>query len=774
MSAASPRTVPVTIDRNAPLPPAEDFAALKTQAVMDWLPEWCAGIWTDFNDHDPGIMILEQLIYASTELPYRANLPMPRLLRDAKGAIPWAANSLYSPIDILPMEPLTADDYARLLYDRIPSLIYASVAALPLPLPAGGVAPGIGGRLQACVAVSPDARPEAVKEALAQAGLLLARQCNLGERFESVVLQPFVFFELNITVRLAPGAAPDTVRDNLYLAARQALLPGPTFRTLARALYDETIDAALSGPLLARGVLEDADLPRLWQWSEAKVRTAQAILGATGVEAVTSIVFSNEAALLAQARVDTPQLYAPALVATVTPLAPDNSTPGTQAVYSVTLTNAPTSPPSPPAVGSADARTNPYIQTGGEDPTVQFVRLLPVSTWEMPPAAEEPSTVVEEYTSIQNTFPACFALQADSLPPDTTPLRRAQAWQLKGYLLVFEQLMANYFAQLAHTAEFFSNQPQSRTVFTQPLTSVPGVMPLLVGSEAGVLPADPTLAAAQAAAYWAEGLANPYINGLNTVAEDAAGRLKCRRRVLDHLLARFNENFPRTDRTTYETIVNRQDLLQAYPRVSVRRALAADLTSRVQPGQARPRSGLEEKMQLLLRRDTQSDPATPAGPSGPGRELVSDDFYFILETIRFLPRAGATGAGERWDVPQSAFKPGLFHVWLNWTMRPLTGAFVNYVQACVGENVPAHLWSRHIWLETHPHAGPNVARFRQLLGAWAEDGYPPLVLAPPPLATDSPPPPDTISVCRGTPAAALFAWLLDPSALPVVAAPASP
>ena len=33
-------------------------------------------VWTDYNLHDPGVTILEQLCYALTELAYRADLPV--------------------------------------------------------------------------------------------------------------------------------------------------------------------------------------------------------------------------------------------------------------------------------------------------------------------------------------------------------------------------------------------------------------------------------------------------------------------------------------------------------------------------------------------------------------------------------------------------------------------------------------------------------------------------------------------------------------------------
>ncbi len=49
-----------------------------------------------------------------------------------------------------------------------------------------------------------------------------------------------------------------------------------------------------------------------------------------------------------------------------------------------------------------------------------------------------------EYVSIQNEFPVIYGIGPDGLPDGATLQRKAQALQLKGYLLFFDQLLANY------------------------------------------------------------------------------------------------------------------------------------------------------------------------------------------------------------------------------------------------------------------------------------------------------------------------------------------
>jgi hypothetical protein len=75
-----------------------------------------------------------------------------------------------------------------------------------------------------------------------------------------------------------------------------------------------------------------------------------------------------------------------------------------------------------------------------------------------------------QYTSIQEQYPAVYGIGQDGLGRDATPLRRAQAKQFKGYLAVFEQVMADYLAQLAHVRDLLSIDPTlDRSTFTQPI-----------------------------------------------------------------------------------------------------------------------------------------------------------------------------------------------------------------------------------------------------------------------------------------------------------------
>ena len=125
----------------------------------------------------------------------------------------------------------------------------------------------------------------------------------------------------------------------------------------------------------------------------------------------------------------------------------------------------------------------------------------------------------EDYFPVQYSLPRTYGTGTDGLPSHASTERRAQAHQLKAYLMAFEQILANATAQIAHTAQLFSIEPtETRTYFTR----------LLDGSNI-------------------EG-AGDVLNGLNAsalqqLAETREEFLERRNRFLNHLLARFGEEF---------------------------------------------------------------------------------------------------------------------------------------------------------------------------------------------------------------------------------------
>jgi len=109
---------PKSIKKNRVLPKSMDFRSLKREGV-EHIQDLSGKIWTDYNEHDPGITILENLCFALTELGYKSNFSIPDLFFSSNGEDRAFTKTFYKPTEILPSSPITTSDYRKLLIDNV-------------------------------------------------------------------------------------------------------------------------------------------------------------------------------------------------------------------------------------------------------------------------------------------------------------------------------------------------------------------------------------------------------------------------------------------------------------------------------------------------------------------------------------------------------------------------------------------------------------------------------------------------------------------------------
>lgn len=157
---------------------------------------------------------------------------------------------------------------------------------------------------------------------------------------------------------------------------------------------------------------------------------------------------------------------------------------------------------------------------------------LPVNPSSVWPVVQGEELPVEDYIPIQNDLPRVYGVGEARLPESVGTEHRAAVLQLKGYLLLFEQFLADLTAQLGNINRFFSSSPDEKlTYFSLALFDLPDVQKLLVRS-----PPDPN--------DWKPFIDdpdNPYMNALHQALEGKKKFLDRRNRMLDHLLARQGE-----------------------------------------------------------------------------------------------------------------------------------------------------------------------------------------------------------------------------------------
>jgi hypothetical protein len=95
-----------------------NYGELLSQGI-ELIQKFSGNQWTDFNYHDPGITLLEQICYALTDLGYKANFPIEDiLLTDSDNFDLEKNNLLITPDKIFSSSPLTSNDYRKIIIDR--------------------------------------------------------------------------------------------------------------------------------------------------------------------------------------------------------------------------------------------------------------------------------------------------------------------------------------------------------------------------------------------------------------------------------------------------------------------------------------------------------------------------------------------------------------------------------------------------------------------------------------------------------------------------------
>ncbi|PTQ91921.1 hypothetical protein C8R30_12725 [Nitrosomonas nitrosa] len=209
---------------------------------------------------------------------------------------------------------------------------------------------------------------------------------------------------------------------------------------------------------------------------------------------------------------------------------------------------------------------------------------------------------IESYYSIQNEFPQTYRLRQGEITPGMPPERKAQAKQLKGYLLLFEQLLANYCSQLLHVHDLFSIRKQiGQTYYHQPLYWVPAVQALL---QAFLDEQRGTPLSWEAFTRNCNG----YIKALNGAAEDQQAFRERRQQFIEHLLSRYGESFgdyPAWVRVnnaglvSSDLLMDQLEFLLDFPALSARRATAHNYGTAEVWGTDNV-SGLEKRVARLL------------------------------------------------------------------------------------------------------------------------------------------------------------------------------
>lgn len=671
----------------APATAALDYSTLLQQGIQD-LQRLAGSTWTDHNAHDPGITILEQFCYALTDLGYRLGFDLKDLVASAAGT---ESGVDFSPADCLQTNPVTLTDLRKVALD-VPGVRNAWIEPVAQPDPPLYFDPtdrtlylqpapqrrlvAIRGLYRVLLEADAHASVTDVELRAAVRRRLLAVR-NLGEDF----LPPVVLAPRPVTIRadleVGEVSDPTALLAAVYRALADVISPRLTFRSrseLERAGQSTT--DIFDGPPLTRGFLADDELEGSERRTALRVSDLiHAAMEVEGVLAVRSLTVSaagqTDGWYLELGRAD--ELFAPFLK-----VEPDAAGPAGSRIR-LWRGNVLAQPDAARALALFRAEES----TTAQPPLPREERDLP------PPTGR--ARRLDRYLSLQNQFPDVYGIGALGLPDSATDERRAQARQLKAYLTLFDQVLAGTFTQLAHAAELFAaGNGTPRSYFPAPLDTVPGL--------ADVLPLS----------------ADEYATRLGEWAETPDQACARRLRFLQHVLARFGEDFQDAIllqagswNSTARLVQDMAGFLADYRQAGPGRCRAFDYSQLAwEPVTGSTNvSGLERRLSRKLGLgEARRRPLAGLSASDPG------GFHLIEHVLlRPDPRTAAGGFDPlltRIDTPFLAaperddpYSAQLSFVFPDWLTRFQSPAFREFVGKTLREETPAHLHFRLLWLK---------------------------------------------------------------------------
>jgi uncharacterized protein len=542
-------------------------------------------IWTDYNVHDPGITTLELLCYALTDLGYRAQFPVKDLLASETNNADEMKKQFFTARQILPNRALTLLDYRKLLIDlkgvknawlTPASLTYFADTIKGVLLKTD---PGLPGIKPVEVRGLYDVRIEymdSINAADEKAAVLktvkerLQANRNLCENFVSFSEVSTQNFLLCAELELASDANAVQVEADIFFQVQQYLAPAVVNHTLSEMLERKhtdgtafTVDEIFNGPALDCGFIDDEELAAADLRAEIHLSDViSIIMDIEGVRAVKDIVINPQGTSTALAD----KWIVPITAGKKALLNVDQSR---LVIYKRNM-------PMTVDLAAVKASLNDLNEAARAKAETAFAYDLDIPLGQF----RQPSS----YYSFQNHFPVLYGLSEFGLNSAADDARKALAYQLKGYLLFFDQIMANYFAQLSHVKDLLSTDPAlQRTYFCQVVDSF-----------------------ADSKEIYA---ANP-LPALEAAAEDAELFADRRNRFLDHLIARFAERFTEFANIMQSALGTTEagmigfkcEFLKNYPGISIERSLAYNYSLKKDADlwNSPNVSGLEKRLAKLL------------------------------------------------------------------------------------------------------------------------------------------------------------------------------
>ena len=601
-----------------------EFSKLREEGMQHIL-ELASAIWTDYNVHDPGITTLEMLCYVLTDLNYRVALPVENILAVEKNNTDNMHEQFLSAIKILPGYPITPDDYRQLFVridgvrnawisksahsiianykqpDGKPLLHYATPGETPvaneeIEFDLKGINnilidfeefPELGGD-----ATKIKAKQDAIIKEIKSVYYYYRSLCEDLDQIKAVDQQEIV---ICADIELQATADPEQVWAQIMFNIEQYLTPDINFYSL-KELLDKGMqpDEIFEGPVFDFAAINAATQKGLEatftkqgfiipsELAASQLRTEvrlsdiyRIIMEIDGVKLVKRIAFGfcgcNEPSSVVANKIYNDNKWLLCVQPGSKPVLCENNSSFSfyKDVIPVELKKL-----------EAQADLNQLRQAWQDNVESKTIVDLPIP--------EGDYRDIAHYETLQNQFPENYGISPVGLPDTATTEQRSLALQLKAYLLFFDQVLANYFAQLSNARILLTADDSVRkTYFSNIVNGIRDADKLLDDSDQWLQTVDDVIKA--------------------TALDNYPVR---KNKFLDHLLARFAEQFNEYVFLMYRIygddyqrniIRNKVNFLKNYDQMSTCRGSGRDIYNVKTVAQETVNvSGMEKRISSLL------------------------------------------------------------------------------------------------------------------------------------------------------------------------------
>lgn len=509
-----------------------DFDFLKSTGI-EYIESMGGGLWSDLNVHDPGVTMLEAVAYAVTDLGHRINLPIESIIASEKDMD--LKNQFYRAHEILPSNATTALDYRKIFAD-IPGVRNSWILPYERELFADSKRSRIA--FSEAVLGNPDIHD---KRTLKIKGLntvivdydLSAKKENgdlvtldwINEEIKKVYYKNRNLCEDLVEIKevaehpiavcanieLENNVDEDLVHAKVLNAIEGYFAPEIQYHSLKEMLdRGYRTDEIFEGPFLKKGFIDSKELVDADLRSEVRLSDiVKLIMQIDGVKLISDISIKdcNKNKDGSSWLIELEPYTKPKLRSTKKN---ESDECGMVSSYSYAKDILP--------VTVSDTRVEKHRQNLRKDKLEQDA-LASLNRELFVKRGQFLST--EETTTIQNEFPETYGISRFGLPPNSSEARKSQALQLKGYLTFFDQVLASYFAHLSKVKDLLSiSTGVVPTYFTQAVQDIKDFDKIV---DDYPMDNDKLLA--------------------EKLFKDLDSNIERRNAILDHLLARFAENF---------------------------------------------------------------------------------------------------------------------------------------------------------------------------------------------------------------------------------------